>query len=572
VRVHPVLLDSRPAYLGNGATPTSLLLAPLGATSLLCHLHSRFDVLASRKLTVVPTFEADAHYERTLLAACRTVESVVPAEEFSGHLPGYEPSDWLLFVDPRCFPAGELDPSPLLDGIADGPRGARHLVALENNVAGTQECVEFDHEGRVRRIQRYYDSVTWTFTSGIACSLVPVSCTLLSPDLPYSSLMELRCALSSRGVPSRDLPLPRGVFDLTEETDLLSLNERVVLDLWSGVALRPNGCGNGRVGNRCSIHPTARLLGPVVLHDDVVIEEEATVVGPAVIGKGSRIGRSAMVAQCLVGPGIVIPSHATVRHRALFQPFEAYLPASGSAVPAPVYDPPGQHDEPEELQEERLRRSVYPRLKALSDTLLALLGLIVLSPLLAVIAVLIKLESRGPVLYYDKREGKGGRVFRCFKFRTMFEGAHDQQHDLMARNQVDGPQFKLDRDPRVTTTGRWLRNISFDELPQLVNVLIGEMSIVGPRPSPFRENQTCIPWREGRLSVRPGITGLWQVCRHERSSGDFHQWIYYDLLYVRQMSLWLDLKIMLATVVTLGGKGHVPLSWLISRRHLQAKS
>ena len=133
----------------------------------------------------------------------------------------------------------------------------------------------------------------------------------------------------------------------------------------------------------------------------------------------------------------------------------------------------------------------------------------------------------------------------------------------MATNQMDGPQFKMDRDPRVTRLGRMLRAISLDELPQLLNVAVGQMSLVGPRPSPFRENQMCIPWREARLSVRPGITGLWQVCRHERATGDFHQWIYYDLLYVRHMSPWVDLKILFATVITLGGKGHVPLSWVI---------
>src|SRR5690606_30221033 len=122
------------------------------------------------------------------------------------------------------------------------------------------------------------------------------------------------------------------------------------------------------------------------------------------------------------------------------------------------------------------------------------LVVIVLSPLFLLTALLIKLDSRGPVLYGDRREGKGGAPFRCWKFRTMVPGADVQQRRLYQRNQVDGPQFKLERDTRVTRVGRWLRRTNIDELPQLFNVVLGQMSLIGPRPSPFRENQICVPW------------------------------------------------------------------------------
>src|SRR5262249_26970173 len=194
-------------------------------------------------------------------------------------------------------------------------------------------------------------------------------------------------------------------------------------------------------------------------------------------------------------------------------------------------------------------------------------ALIVLSPLMLLIAVLISLDSDGPVLFGHRREGRQGRVFKCLKFRTMTQDAESRQRELYAASAMDGPQFKLDNsgrgDPRVTRIGRFLRPTNLDELPQLINVVRGEMSLVGPRPSPFRENQVCVPWREARLSVRPGITGLWQVCRHDRSEGDFHQWIEYDLAYVQHMSLWLDLKIFVATALTLGGKRPVPLHSMI---------
>jgi lipopolysaccharide/colanic/teichoic acid biosynthesis glycosyltransferase len=137
---------------------------------------------------------------------------------------------------------------------------------------------------------------------------------------------------------------------------------------------------------------------------------------------------------------------------------------------------------------------------------------------------------------------------------------------------VDGPQFKMKDDPRITSVGRLVRMTNIDEIPQLFNVLLGHMSLVGPRPSPFRENQICVPWRRARLSVRPGITGLWQICRERRSSGDFQQWIFYDTLYVRHASTWLDIKIILATVFTLGGFRRLPPSYFVPMEGLHVDS
>jgi lipopolysaccharide/colanic/teichoic acid biosynthesis glycosyltransferase len=247
--------------------------------------------------------------------------------------------------------------------------------------------------------------------------------------------------------------------------------------------------------------------------------------------------------------------------------------AGTSATPAPMNEPVADLPvESSEVDDGPARSSGGLAVKAAFDLLLAALGLVLLSPLLLLTALLVKLESRGPVFYRGRREGKGGRPFDCLKFRTMFVGADDQQRELYGRNQVDGPQFKMAEDPRVTRLGSVLRALNLDELPQLFNVLRLEMSLVGPRPSPFRENQLCIPWRDGRLSVRPGITGLWQVCRHHRAQGDFHQWIHFDLLYVRHMSFAVDLKILAATVATLGGHWPVPLSWILSSAHGDAVS
>jgi lipopolysaccharide/colanic/teichoic acid biosynthesis glycosyltransferase len=294
-----------------------------------------------------------------------------------------------------------------------------------------------------------------------------------------------------------------------------------------------------------------------VLQPGAEIGEDVLVIGPAVIGEGARLETGAIVAQSVVARNVTVPARAAVRHRVVTT---SALPPLPSAEPESMTI--GEHID---LWEEKKVGTAYPAVKRAIETLVAMVALALLSPLLMLVAALVKLDSRGPIFYGDPREGKGGKPFPCFKFRTMIVGAHAAQRSLLAANQVDGPQFKMAADPRVTRLGRWLRVANIDELPQLMNVVMGQMSLVGPRPSPFRENQTCVPWREARLSVRPGITGLWQVCRHERELGDFHQWIYYDIQYVRHMSPIVDLKIIVATVlVMLGIRKYFPLTWIIA--------
>ncbi len=185
------------------------------------------------------------------------------------------------------------------------------------------------------------------------------------------------------------------------------------------------------------------------------------------------------------------------------------------------------------------------------DIVLSSIFLFFLSPLFVATAVLIRFTSRGPVFFADRRQGLGGKEFSCFKFRTMIPEAASLQSKLRQENEVDGPQFKLSNDPRLTKVGDFLRKYNVDELPQLFNVLVGEMSLVGPRPSPDRENQLCPGWRRTRLSVRPGITGLWQVLRLRNSNtSDFQEWIYYDVEYAKHQSLWLDCLIILYTPCT----------------------
>jgi lipopolysaccharide/colanic/teichoic acid biosynthesis glycosyltransferase len=554
--VFPVVFDTSPSYLGGPPTSGSLLLTPIGTGTLLCRLHARFAVLGRYRLTIAPSFRPDAAYVSALHGACTAVDRIVAPGDFESFIASLEPSDWLLFIDPTCVPLDSVDPEGILAKATDSPRSAVHLVALDSNVGGTCEWVDVDGNGDVTRIQRYYDDVTWSYTSGVAASLVPASCLRLLRGAPIKSLRDLRAQLAANGVPARDVPVAGRTFNLQHERELLMLTERLVRNSASA----DDQAVTRYIGEGARVAPSARLLGPVVVQKDATIETNAVIVGPTVVGAGATIGADAIVVQCVVQSGAAVPARSAVRHRLVADNSdrEHLEPAA-----AGVYDPQAVPAFRADVHDGPLRHPVYPALKLAVESAIAFVALLFLLPLLAAVAILIKLDSRGPVLFADRREARGGRTFRCFKFRTMVTGADAMQRELMSNNSVDGPQFKMRRDPRLTGIGRWLRAYSIDELPQLLNVLVGQMSLVGPRPSPFRENQTCVPWREGRLSVRPGITGLWQVCRHNREEGDFHQWIEYDLLYVRHMSALLDLKIIAATIFTLGGKGCVPLRWMI---------
>lgn len=193
--------------------------------------------------------------------------------------------------------------------------------------------------------------------------------------------------------------------------------------------------------------------------------------------------------------------------------------------------------------------------KQLLDTVLAASALLVLSPVLAAIALRIRLVDGGPILFRQTRIGLQGREFKVVKFRTMVVDAEEQLDGLQHLNERTGPIFKIDADPRITRTGRFLRATSLDELPQLWNVLRGQMSLVGPRPPLPREVRQYDIWHRRRLSMKPGITGLWQV--EARNNPDFDTWVERDLSYIDRWSLWLDLKIMARTipaVVTRAGR------------------
>jgi lipopolysaccharide/colanic/teichoic acid biosynthesis glycosyltransferase len=279
-----------------------------------------------------------------------------------------------------------------------------------------------------------------------------------------------------------------------------------------------------------SIRRAVRLRGAALADRSAQVAGTASIRGPVWIGAGRAVAEAEQIA----GPAVLWddPASATTPDDVAWQDIEPSSLASRGDRPARARIPPG---------------------KRAFDIVFSLVALAVTAPLYPIIAAAIVAEDGFPVFFAHRRETVGGRDFPCLKFRSMARSAENAKRPLESANRCDGPQFFVPDDPRVTRVGRVLRRLHLDELPQFLNVLAGHMSVVGPRPSPYRENQYCPAWREARLSVRPGVTGLWQVSRTRAAGRDFQEWIRYDLTYVAESSWALDLKIIARTIGLVAG-------------------
>ena len=195
--------------------------------------------------------------------------------------------------------------------------------------------------------------------------------------------------------------------------------------------------------------------------------------------------------------------------------------------------------------------SFYEAIKRLIDIICSFVGILVLSPLFIIIAIIVKFTSKGPIFFSQKRVGRNGKEFDMYKFRSMVVNAEELKEKLAAQNEMAGPMFKMKDDPRVTKVGKFIRKTSIDELPQLWNILKGDMSLVGPRPSLPKEVAQFEDWMHKRLDVKPGLTCYWQVSG--RNNIDFEDWMKLDIRYVEEKNLWIDIKLIFKTVGVLFG-------------------
>lgn len=445
------------------------------------------------------------------------------------------------------------------------------------------EHFQLDGTGQVKRVNRHYgaaggnDSLLverdWPVMMIVSADAMRA---LLDVSLPQRT-SQWPLAMLRAGLLVRGSAISGHSFSLHDRDHLYELNEAILRLKPEWLAEAGGLVDQGEriwVGKNVRINSSANLLGPLAIGDDVEIGAGAVIVGPTTIGRGCKIGAGIVLKRSVVLPdttlaGATLKTHSLSTATTLGgdQPSLQAFTATEAPELHVVHTHGSTMSSVRPIRLEKvLEAGAVPALggfgyKAFSmtkramDVAGAIPALFVGMFLFPIIALAIRINSPGPIFYGHVRQGRGGKNFKVWKFRTMVLNAEEIKRKLMLKNEVDGPQFKMKDDPRIFAVGKWLRRLNLDEVPQFFNVLIGQMSLVGPRPSPDRENQMCPAWREARLTVRPGITGLWQVMRKREGETDFQEWIYYDVQYIKKQSLWLDLKILARTIVVAAGGG-----------------
>lgn len=297
------------------------------------------------------------------------------------------------------------------------------------------------------------------------------------------------------------------------------------------------------IGSAARIGDGAMVIGPTALGERCEVDNN-TVINECVVFEDAKIGRSVRLDRCIVGKGSVVGNGSSLRETIIVEnPSEKgkslilFSKLLGVTLSERSLTPQGL----------KPAIRIYLRVRRAFELVVAATGLILSAPLILLISLAIKLDSEGEIFFRQVRCGQHGRVFNMFKFRSMVKNAEEVKKDLKWLNEVDGPMFKITEDPRTTRVGRFLRATNLDELPQLWNVLWGQISLVGPRPLSINEMRLNPRWRDIRLMVPQGITGLWQVKAHSKVT--FNEWIQQDIDYVLNLSPWLDMKILLKTII-----------------------
>lgn len=425
------------------------------------------------------------------------------------------------------------------------------------------ERVQSDAEGRIDAIHRIHPcqerrSMLWP----VGLYLFEPSVLDLIPAGKYFDLKEqLPAQLQENGKPARVWEINGYCRLLNGINDFVRANEDVLLGRVHFLVGSPPAAGESR-GATGYISPGAVIKEPVAVGASARLEAGSMVIGPSAVGEDCHIGAQAVVSESIIFPGARIGQAAYLSHCIIGEGVEI-----GNSVclheTMVLSDPSGGEKEirtdsgmEHSGGQERIKTIRMPQIgahrfyrlvKRVMDIFAAALGLLIFSPLLAIIAVAIKIDSPGPVVFSQRRCGIWGKEFNMYKFRSMVVNAEELKTELMKINETDGPMFKIISDPRVTRVGRFLRATNLDELPQFWNVLWGDLSLVGPRPLAMEEMRLNPQWRDIRLSVPPGVTGYWQITAHDKVH--FAEWIRCDIDYVRNFSFWTDMKVLFRTAI-----------------------
>jgi len=457
---------------------------------------------------------------------------------------------WLVVSNGRF--AAQIN-SELLKRVLAGIQADVVAVNVEPELLGKREKIRSAAQGKVAGFRRFYfDSVEptpipadWPHHVFVKTSVLDEVLTDGALPRSFAAFLE-RC--QSSALTLHAVNVGGAVLDLGTDSGLLDFCRTRLLEIQNS---------KFKIQNSTTLSQDSRLVGKVLLGKNVRTGAKVVIVGPSIVGNNVTIERGAVIDSSVIGPDVCVPQNQLVRNRIVKGPQHRWQhPARSKSgklgqISYPRSDSSRLHHIDDTF-------SSWPRfsysgsIKRIFDCFAAIIVLILFAPIVPFIALAVKLTSPGPVFFKDKRQGLHGKEFYCLKFRTMTVGADKIQDKLRIASGVDGPQFKMADDPRVSAVGKFLRDTYIDEIPQFLNVLLGQMSVVGPRPSPESENTLCPPWRDARLSVRPGITGLWQVCRTRQPMKDFQEWIYYDTRYVKHLSLKMDLWICWQTVKKLG--------------------
>jgi lipopolysaccharide/colanic/teichoic acid biosynthesis glycosyltransferase/bifunctional N-acetylglucosamine-1-phosphate-uridyltransferase/glucosamine-1-phosphate-acetyltransferase GlmU-like protein len=338
---------------------------------------------------------------------------------------------------------------------------------------------------------------------------------------------------------NRDVLLKRREFPLLEKPgDITNPDSMIITDDAPRTLVKPFSIGQG-----VEIGKGVALFGPLAIGRNCTIGDHALLNG-CLLFPNVRIGAHSRLVNCIVAENASVEDGVEIRDRVILpEPSTLHAPALGLL-------PMGESEAGESGRVNHIRNSArrgYLIWKRAFDVVFSLAMLIFLSPIMLLIACAIGLDSPGNIIFRQRRCGLNGVEFTMYKFRTMVKNAEAAKREIQHLNEVDGPMFKITSDPRVTRVGKYLRATNLDEVPQFLNILLGDMALVGPRPLSWDEMRYNPRWRDLRITVSPGLIGLWQLKSHEKTS--FEDWIHNDLQYIRERSAWLDLKLLLLAIV-----------------------